>query len=316
MYYNHQLRSNLQEGRNRFLKSDFSDAKNNFVYLFEDLHNELQILNIVNDLITTIPYTKEQIEVVFKNRLYRHKFNSRKDHISFIYHFCKWIIDDDMDFRYLNVLSSNPKDAFETFKDSFIIPLIDFIHDQLDQVNYILYILEKYKLRTEWFTKQELYQRYSTIKSNFEELLEEDLRLFLFDQGVDYPFSTPKSASGRADVISLIDTDDPLVLEIKIWDSKKGYKKDRVISGFAQIVKYANDYHKDTGYIVVFNMDNIEIEIQGKENDNKWPNRFIFNSKTYYIIIINMNYDTSASKQGILKKESIAFEELTKDILL
>jgi len=206
-------------------------------------------------------------------------------------------------------------ESLNYFKDNIIIPLIDYIQDQIDDVSYILYIIEKYKLRTEWFTKLSLTEKYNSAEKNFEGLLEDDLRLFLFDKGIDYPFSTPKSASGRADVISLIDTDDPLVMEIKIYDSTKGYKKDRIISGFSQIVKYSEDYHKDTGYLVVFNMDNIEIEIQGKESDNKWPNRFIFNGKTYYIIFINMNNDVSASKQGKLKKETILFEELTKDVV-
>jgi hypothetical protein len=169
-------------------------------------------------------------------------------------------------------------------------------------------------LRTEWFTRKALLYDYKSADKNYEELLEEDLRLFLFDQGIDYPFSTPKSASGRADIVSLINTEDPLVLEIKIYDSAKGYKKERIQSGFAQIVKYAQDYHKETGYLVIFNMDNLEIEIEGKEADNKWPNRYIFNGKTYYIIFVNMNNEVSASKQGILKKETIPFDELTKNI--
>lgn len=314
MFYNHQLRASLQEWRNRFLKSDFEDANSSFIFLMEELHNEASIQNILLDLVTEIPYTDDKLEAVSEELYYKDPFTSKRDKISFIYHHCNWLINKNNDFRYLSIFGGSPKDTCDSFKDRFIIPLIDYIHDQLDTVSQVLYILEKYKLRTEWFTRKALLAEYKSAEKNYEELLEEDLRLFLFDQGIDYPFSTPKSASGRADVVSLINTEDPLVLEIKIYDSAKGYRKDRVKSGFAQIVKYAQDYHKDTGYLVIFNMDNIEIEIEGKERDNKWPNRYLFNGKTYYIIFVNLNNDTSASKQGQLNKLTIEFEELIKDI--
>ncbi|RRB07871.1 hypothetical protein [Larkinella rosea] len=136
--------------------------------------------------------------------------------------------------------------------------------------------------------------------------------MFLFDQGVDYPFSTPKSSSGRAYIIGNLDTNDPLVLEIKVYDTAKAYRKNRIIDGFGQIVKYASNYNKDVGYLVVFNLDNIEIKIvtsEPKENE-AFPNRVIFNDKIYFIIFINLNSDQTASKQGKIKIEEIREGEL------
>jgi len=314
MFYNHNLRTNIQEWKGRFIRSDFKLSPNTFQFLFDKLHNEASIRCIFNDLIYKYPHTEEDILNMLKKGIDRYKFENDIEHAAFNYQFCNWIIENGKDFRYLIHVGSDYNDTLEYYKDNIVSPLIDYIHDQIDKVSYILYILEKYKLRTEWFTKNDLMTKYKNAVKSFEELLEEDLRLFLFDQGIDYPFSTPKSASGRADVVSLIDTSDPLVLEIKIFDSAKGYRKERIQGGFAQIVKYTHDYHKDTGYLVVFNMDNLEIEIEGNEADNKWPNRYIFNGKTYYIIFINMNNDISASKQGVLKKETIQFEELIRDI--
>ena len=83
-------------------------------------------------------------------------------------------------------------------------------------------MLEKYKRRTEWFTFSNLLEKYSTADKNYEQIFEDDLRLFLFDQGIDYPFSTPKSTSGRGDIIGSIDTNDPLIIEIKIFDRERG----------------------------------------------------------------------------------------------
>ncbi len=314
IYYNKQLRANLQEWKNRFLKSHFDEALKEFNYFFERLDKEFIIVSILDELTATIPYTEQEIFNILDDEFDSYIFPTEKHHISLIFQYCKFFIQNKKDFRLNWIFSHNGLTNLEAFKDRFIVKLCDYIHDQLDIVSYVLYILEKYKLRTEWFTAKDFYQQYKNLEQNYEAFLEEDLRLFLFDQGIDYPFSTPQSASGRADVVSLINTEDPLVLEIKIWDSEKGYKSNRLKEGFAQIVKYANDYHKNTGYLVVFNIDNIEIEIEGKEKDNLWPDRFCFNGKTYYIIFVNLNYETTASKQGTLKKETILFDELVKDI--
>jgi hypothetical protein len=314
MFYNHNLRANIQEWKNRFMKSDFENANNNFRFLYDRLHKELVIVFLFEELTSKYQFSDEQIDKILDAEIEDYYFKNENERNAFFYLLCKWLINGKKDFRYYFALGAGGNGGIEYFNNNVIEPLINYIHDKLDDVSNVLFILEKYKLRTEWFTKKELLAKYKSADKNYEDLLEENLRLFLFDQGIDYPFSTPKSASGRADVVSLIDTSDPLVLEIKIYDSAKGYRKERIQSGFAQIVKYTHDYHKDTGYLVVFNIDNVEIEIEGKETDNKWPNRFIFNGKTYYVIFINMNNDVSASKQGVLKKETILFEELIKSI--
>lgn len=169
-------------------------------------------------------------------------------------------------------------------------------------------------MRVEWFTHQKLSGLYNTIPKNqqSEQLLEDDLRLFLFDNGVDYPFSTPKSISGRADIVGLIDSEDPLIVEIKIIDKKKGYGKQRVFGGISQIFKYANDYNKNVGYLVIFNFDPIEINFK-IDSSNGVP-CLIFNSRTYYIILINMSEPVQASKIGRLKSVEISSDELIKSL--
>jgi hypothetical protein len=201
------------------------------------------------------------------------------------------------------------------FIETFIDPLVHYLHDMLDESNSTLYLLEKYKKRTEWFMKDQLLEKYKNAASGQnEKVLEDNLRLYLFDQGIDYPFSTPASASGRADIIGLIDTKNPLILEIKIFDSARKYYKDRIIAGFTQAVDYSDDYHKDVGYLVVYNMDQAEIVIEQSSPSNQWPVKVHFNNKVYYIIFVNLNYEVSASSKKRLKKVIIKEEELTKNI--
>ena len=173
-------------------------------------------------------------------------------------------------------------------------------------------LLEKYKRRTEWFTKGLLNTEYLNATKNYEQIFEDDLRLFLFDQGIDYPFSTPLSSSGRADIVGEIDTNDPLVVEIKIFDREKGYGKGRIKDGFSQIVKYANDYNKDVGYLVIFNLDKAVIDLKFTESGKFFPPSITHNHKTFYFIMINVAFQESASKIGTIESIVITEDELVK----
>ena len=314
MYYNHLLRTKLQEWKNQFSKSYFSDFKNSFMFFVQKIHHEPILLCIIEDIIQESPLTQEELEEWFEQ--YYHDetiYQNEKHKLSYLIHAYKYFYDKGESPTYYDLFGGSPSDNNKSFFDRIITPIIDYLHESLDDINSLLYILEKYKLRTEWFIKDILKEKYKNAKNKqYEQIFEDDIRLYLFDQGIDYPFSTPKSASGRADVVSLVDTEDPLVMEIKVIDAEKGYGKERIISGFAQIIKYANDYHKNVGYLVVFNLDNAEIEIENKEPDNKFPNRVIFNGKTYYIIVVNLNYDVSASNQKSLKKITVPLIDLYK----
>jgi len=309
MYYNHLLRTNLQEWRNRLYKSDLLDFKDEFIFFFQTINQEPCLLSIIEDVVSEYPLTTEELENWFRQYHYdRTIYQNKKHKLSYFIHTCQYFYSKrDVPTNYNIFYGQKYSEINKSFLDRMITPIVEYLHDCLDEVNTLLYLIEKYKLRTEWFMKDILKEKYYNVSNKrYEQVFEDDIRLYLFDQGIDYPFSTPQSASGRADVVSLINTEDPLVMEIKVYDSERKYGKERIISGFTQIVKYANDYHKNVGYLVVFNLDNVEIEIENKEADNKFPNRIIYNGKTYYVIIINLNYDVSASKQKDLNKITVS----------
>lgn len=315
MYYNQQLRANLQEWKIRLYKSNFLDINNEFKFFIKRVLEEPILVNIIDDISqvysideTALTEWREKLR-----RAYTISYSSEKERFSYYWRLCSDFYSNAKMYAEYNVFrEQNHRDGVKAFLDGIVTPIVNYLHESLDNISYILYILERYKLRTEWFTKDSLRKKYKEVENKqYEQVLEDDVRLYLFDQGIDYPFSTPKSASGRADVVSLIDTEDPLVMEIKIYDSERKYGKERIISGFTQIVKYANDYLKNVGYLVVFNLDEIEIEIESIEPDNKFPNRVIFNGKTYYIIIVNLNYDTTASNLKKLNPVTISYKELT-----
>jgi hypothetical protein len=319
MYYGHNLRSNLQEWRNRLYKSNYENINNNYRFFIGKLKTTPVIQSILQSGIDNYSYSEEQIneyhEAVFDDK--EIAFKDEEHAAVVIYHLHQ--VYEQNNFNAQNLCfqlggGNRFEENLNRFLDNFIEPIVNYVHDKLDEANFVLYLIEKYKKRTEWFMHKNLLEKYRTATNNYEQIFEDDLRLYLFDQGIDNPFSTPKSTSGRADIIGQIDSKDPIILEIKIFDSEKQYKKNRVIDGFSQIVKYSNDYNKNVGYLVIFNIDNIEIEITSEDSDKKFPSKIIFNNKVYYIIFVNLNFETSASKTGTLKVEHISKNELTKAI--
>jgi len=312
MYQNHHLRSELQEWKNRLYKTSFHQADNSFNHFFDRIKEQKKLNSLLILLKEKYPIKDEEITNYLENShlLFRNTFDE-KIYISIVYHILAHIRGKKhiSIFYYTLGTGGDQKERLESIFENFVEPLTNYLHDNLDKDNTTLYLLEKYKKRTEWFTKDKLVSKYQNAKKEFEQIFEDDLRMYLFDQGIEYPFSTPKSSSGRADVVANIETEEPLVLEIKIFDSNKKYGKDRIKKGFNQIVKYANDYNKNIGYLIIFNLDQVELEFKFNEQNKMFPSCIEFNNKFYYFITINLNFETSASKSN-LKKITITENEL------
>ena len=318
-YSNHNLRTDLQEWKHRLYKTPHSQLGYQLKFFFNNLESSKQLQGLLNEAILQNPLDEETLERLTNNR-YRQPvmdFNSESEHASYCYQFLNYFIQKVGNYNLHNYplfISSNFDGTKSKIIENYISPIIYFLHDKLDKSNSIIYLLEKYKKRTEWFTKQELFEKYNEAKKSYEQIFEDDLRLFLFDQGIDYPFSTPSSTSGRVDIVGQIETNDPLIIEVKIFDSNKGYKKNRVKGGFAQIVKYANDYVKDVGYLVIFNLDNAELHFNFSKKNNVFPPAIQFQNKVFYMVVINLAIQESASKTGQLKEIEITDDELIKSL--
>lgn len=134
------------------------------------------------------------------------EFSSFEEQTAFSFQLIKHMVEQT---GYINVhknyyLGGDINETANIIVDNIITPIVYFFHDKLDKSNSIIYLLEKYKMRTEWFTRSELLEKYISATKNYEDIFEEDLRLFLFDQGIDYPFSTPKSAFGTQILLVLL----------------------------------------------------------------------------------------------------------------
>jgi len=318
-YASHSLRTNLQEWKNRLYRATYQQFAHQLKYLFTNFKSDKQLAGLLAEATRQFTLTKEEMEENFQ-QMEGHaefSFSSEVEQAAFCYQMLNHFFQENQTYNiqnYTEFASSTFEETRKSFVEEFIAPIVYYLHDRLDKSNAVLYLLEKYKRRTEWFTRKSLYAAYKSATKSYEQLLEDDLRLFLFDQGIEYPFSTPASSSGRADIVGEIETDDPLIVEIKIVDREKGYGKNRIKEGFTQVVKYANDYGKQVGYLVLFNMDESEINFRAVDDTKVFPPAIHLGGKTFYFVVVNCFIGESASKVGVLKELSVQLAELTANV--
>ncbi|GAF77721.1 unnamed protein product, partial [marine sediment metagenome] len=205
--------------------------------------------------------------------------------------------------------SSKVADHVNSFITNVLRPFYSYIDSRIDTGNLPLYLIRRFKHRTEWFQAELLIDEYKKDTRHGEEKLDRYLRKFLFDQGIDYPFSSPLSSSGRVDVCANLDKDDYFIIEVKIFDTRT-YEKGYVRKGFVQAVKYTEDYNKDIGFLVIFNVSDKRIEFDFKEEG--WIRA---NNKTIFFVVINLkNPPLPASKQKKLDSYVISEDYLKEGL--
>lgn len=312
------LRYRLQQRRDAVLKSDHNSIKANIHYLFSFINNNTLLKSICNELASheneimtpeswlssdngrgnrgTIPmFDNEVLYSCFCQAMLKHLLKSNDNGLGIIHEVS---------------LKRHLVEQVDDFNEKYVIPFHEYIDERIDDFNSTLYLLQKYKYACEWFERERLYNHYRADESRGEANLDRDLRRFLFLQGIDYPFSSPLSASGRADVIAELDTDHPLVLEIKIFDIDKGYERAYIRKGFRQAYDYSNDFNEPIGYLFIFNTCERDLVFDLKEDG--MPQKVIFGDKTVYIIQADIFiYDKSSSKRKKLDPYVIGEDYLT-----
>lgn len=323
-YMTHSLRTNLIEWRSRIARSFEYSFNNKVNYFLQRLDLEPKLKSLLIDAHIRQQIPLKDFEFFMKSLQQGQKiiFETEEREAVMCYLFLNKIIEKNIegpltDLPYFK--GKNFDDKQDRFIDNFISPIVNYLEDKLDSTNSITYVLEKYKKRVEWFTKGVLYDQYQKSDKNYEDFLANDLRLFLFDQGIEYPFSKPHTFSGKADIVGNIDTSDPLILEAKIFDKSKGYGKDRIIDGFRQIVDYTEEYNKNEGYLVIFNMDSSDkigtkINLSLPDSEESFPHKLMYNNKYYYFIVIQAGLVKPSSKKGKIKEVTIRKEELISSL--
>jgi hypothetical protein len=204
---------------------------------------------------------------------------------------------------------SNLDDSTRSMVEAIIEPFVEYLEQNLATDSDVLYLLEKYKRRVEWFDREDLYAAYHADPARGEKVYDSDLRRFLLDQGVDFPFSQPRSASGEADSVAGIETDDPLVCEVKLFGTSS-YGVPYLAKGLNQALQYAQDYSKSVAHLVIINLGEQPLELPSDAADTEWPPRIQVAGVTVYLVAIRALPMASASKAKRLKPTVVKREQL------
>jgi hypothetical protein len=187
--------------------------------------------------------------------------------------------------------------SVKTFAQRIIRPLIDYLGEQIVGETAILYALERYVRRVEWFDRDELHARYRENTGNGEKTYEKDMRRFLFAEGISMPFSQAQSASGLSDVLAELDTDDPLVCELKIFDGKSRGKR-YLAKGVNQAAHYAADCAKTAAYLVIINLSGRQLALPSDRPANVWPPNVELAGVHVHLVAVRALPTAPASQHG------------------
>ena len=193
--------------------------------------------------------------------------------------------------------SSRFGEIWRDLSERVLRPLFDYLSERVGEESSILYVLERYVHLVEWFDRKDLHEQAMRDPRKAEEVYDAHLRRFLFAENINMPFSQAKSASGESDVLTDLDTDDPLVCEVKLFDSSRG--KRHLASGVHQAISYASDYGKQVAYLVIINLSGKPLSLPSDDDAKLWPPRItVAGTRVYLIAVRALPPVASASKLG------------------
>lgn len=195
--------------------------------------------------------------------------------------------------------------AKDAVREIHLEPFYEHIDEQLDDRRAMLALLMRYKHRSEWFHRENLWQM-SQIEQLAEKNLALDLYAYLYDQGIDFNIET-ESIRGKIDLIAAQGTDDPLLLDAKIFDDD-GRSKYYIRKGFNQIYTYTQHHNEAFGYLIVYNTSEKDLRFSLKLAGNVPV--VVHNYKTIFIITVDIfPHDKPVSRRPPLKVVEITEDE-------
>lgn len=158
----------------------------------------------------------------------------------------------DQECYWLNSCIRGSKDTMMLFKTDFVRPILNYIMRQLNDEVYLLYILDRFKQRVERF-------KTINVATTNELVLQKELFLYLFDQGLEIGKSTN---IGNGEVDFIIDINScPFIIEVKFYtgNSCKGY--------LSQLKDYMGKVSAKWGCLYIFTKEDVSFELQTDINN-------------------------------------------------
>lgn len=313
MRYERDLQVRLRERYKRLFKTDHDSYGIQCSYIRDFIQKSPALRAIVEQLEHSLPEL-DAAKWVEENFDYRnHKWpNSEQGRAKIVWHMLDAWAEGTVDAWQLSHSFSNEKNinaALRDMTEQFVEPFIEFLEERLGTESETLYLLERLKQRIERFDADELFAKYEADTVHGEDIYDRYIQKFLFDQGADHVIAKPRTASGEADVVTNLDSDDALIEETKLYNGAN-YGVSYIRKGFNQAVQYAHDHGKTAAHLVVINLSNDNLQIASDEDVAIWPPRVHASGVTVYVIVVRALPVPSASKRGSQKTVRVTREKL------
>lgn len=224
MMYERDVQAQLRERYRQLFKSGFVTYKREMDYFRQFILRTSVLAAIIESIQQSEPDLNpdQWFRESFQFRNYDFP-ESEIGRAKFIWRIIERIASGELDaLQVAHVFPDRPSyhnESIQMVTERLIEPFVNFLESRIGTESDMLYLLDKVKRRIEFFDRERLYKEYQANGGHREEVYDRYIRRYLFDQGVDYPFSQPRSASGEADIVSGLETNDPFVSEIKLYDS-------------------------------------------------------------------------------------------------
>jgi hypothetical protein len=299
-------RVKLQERKNACLRADFTAAEQYTAQLLEFAHSDPIVRTVIAELSQAAKAKNLHIEA-YLNRDHRCLIfpRDRAECATVQLQLLERLADPDPkmaipDFEFIFGAGGSFQDMMSSFYEQVLLPFCSYIDERIDDGDLLLYMLCRYQRECAWFEADALVERAQRADSRkLEETMDSHLRGWLFREGIDYPFSTPRSPSGRADIV-VWQGEEPLAIEVKVFD---GVNRDcgHVKQGLWQAHRYAADYSKPFGYLVVFNTSGDLLTFEGSLGGNG-PACVPVGDRNVFVVTVDASpRQESASKEKPVK---------------
>lgn len=189
-------------------------------------------------------------------------------------------------------------------------PLFTWLEEQLQHRSSIVFTLRRYVYLTERFNRIDLDSQFVKRTTTGEELYNDDMQKFLFEDAHYVTHAKPRSATGEPDLVGELVGEDPIVLDGKLYTGSIAY----VAKGVRQVYEYALDYGKNVAYLVVFNRTpDRTLVLDGDGPTDSWPPYFELAGVRVYVVVVRaLPPATTASKMGPLKPAALTRSDVQK----
>lgn len=316
MKYQQNLQVRLQERFKRLFKADYNIYPREVQYFVDFVDKTPALRSMVQMIERSLPDLDPAawVQQHFGHREYDWP-DSEIGRAKVAWHLLTRWAEGPEDPKNLAVAVSSERNFNAALRDltqAVVEPFVEYLQEQLGGECDVLYLLERYKRRVEWFEQERLYEAFEADPSHGEAQYDKDLRRFLFEQGIDYPFSQPASPSGKADVVGGLEADDPLVCEVKLFDDK-GRGVPYLSRGLNQAVRYAHDYGKTSAYLAIFNMTERPLHLPSDGAREEWPARLELAGVTVFLVPVQARPLQAASRERV-QPRTVAREELVAEV--